>query len=190
MTNNENRIKKLEEALAASQTGERWVTAVLGVAQSEREEARQALAAVVAERDALRACLGAVRAAFRAMRAAWNQVDTVAGPVPDMIAGMKAIDAALGGVPAGPPPVDEVTVLRAACEAVTGTVGLPAAELAARVLAGVQRAGEAAARARLHEGDPAAAIGTCACGYTGPRDCHRDPRTGLYCEQAASWKSK
>ena len=55
--------------------------------------------------------------------------------------------------------VAEAQALRAACEAVTGTVGLPAGELAARVLAGVQRAGEAPAakgRARLHEGDPAA----------------------------------
>ncbi len=35
--------------------------------------------------------------------------------------------------------VEEARALRAACEAVTGTVGLPAPELAARVLAGVQR---------------------------------------------------
>jgi hypothetical protein len=65
--------------------------------------------------------------------------------------------------------VDDAQVLRAACEALTGTVGLPAPELAKALLATVAaelevgreeraRASRAReqARARLHEGDPAA----------------------------------
>lgn len=32
--------------------------------------------------------------------------------------------------------------------------------------------------------------GRCGCGYEGPRDCHREPSTGLCCERgAASWSS-
>ena len=79
-------------------------------------------------------------------------------------AGKAAVDRALLAagwtLEGAPAPVDDAQALRTACEAVTGSQGLPAGELAARVLAGVQRAGEAPAakgRARLHEGDPAAA---------------------------------
>ena len=72
----------------------------------------------------------------------------------------RALLAAGWTLEGAPAPVDDAQALRTACEAVTGSQGLPAGELAARVLAGVQRAGEAPAakgRARLHEGDPAAA---------------------------------
>ena len=90
-----------------------------------------------------------------ANRGAWFAYDELVDPEAPMPAAQP---------PALPSPQDalaslaavvaEAQALRAACEAVTGTVGLPAGELAARVLAGVQRAGDA--RARLHEGDPSA----------------------------------
>jgi len=42
MRNSESRIRQLEEALEASQRGERWVMAVLGVAQAQRDALRKA----------------------------------------------------------------------------------------------------------------------------------------------------
>lgn len=57
----------------------------------------------------------------------------------------RALLAAGWTLEGAPAPVDDAQVLRAACEAVTGTVGLPAGELAARVLAGVQRVEASAA---------------------------------------------
>ena len=81
----------------------------------------------------------------------------------------RALLAAGWTLEGAPAPVDDAQALRTACEAVTGTVGLPAPELASALLATVAaelevgreeraRASRAReqARARLHEGDPAA----------------------------------
>ena len=102
------------------------------------------LAAVVAERDALRA----------ACEAAVGSTELSTPDLAAWVRGCVARSTAEAKEARG-----EAAILRAACEAVTGTAGLPAPVLVARVLAGSNRTGApgAKARARLHEGDPAAA---------------------------------
>lgn len=108
------------------------------------------LAQVLQERDELALCTARLAKRLADVAAAWTNCRAWWSPASeDERAALDAIDAALGGPAVGSASGNDAQVLRAACEAVTGTVGLPASELAARVLAGVQRAGDA--RARLHE---------------------------------------